>query len=137
MTRTRQETHTEHADPHWVEWLTGIVSALLVMAMLAWIAKEALLQTGEPPDFVVETVATERTAAGQYRVTFDLSNTATTTAAAVTVRGTISEAGTVTETSEITFDYVPAESETSGAMLFRRDPGGKTVDIAVTGYTEP
>lgn len=120
-----------------MEWLTGIVSALLVIAMLVWIGKEALRQTGEPPEFTVNVLAKERTAGGQYRVTFDLSNTATTTAAAVTVRGTVAEAGTIVETSEITFDYVPAESKTSGAMLFRHDPDRNTVDIEVMGYTEP
>ena len=34
MTRSEKGRHRERHDPHWIEWLTGAVSALLIAAML-------------------------------------------------------------------------------------------------------
>jgi uncharacterized protein (TIGR02588 family) len=136
MTRSEQGRHRERHDPHWIEWLTGIVSGLLIAAMLGWLTWEALTRDATPPDLAVTVLTTERTPAG-YRVAFDIYNTATTTAAAVTVVGRLSEGDRVIEENEIVFDYVAAESKSTGAILFRNDPAGRAVDIRPAGYTDP
>ena len=136
MTRSGKGRHRERHDPHWIEWLTGAVSALLIAAMLGWLAWEAFTRDATPPDLAVKVLTTERTAAG-YRVTFDIYNTATTTAAAVTVVGRLTEGEQVIEENEVVFDYVAAESSSNGAILFRNDPAGRTMDIRAIGYTDP
>lgn len=136
MTITARGRHTETQEPHWIEWATGVVSALVVLAMIAWVGWEALRKDGLPPEFSI--AVTGRTPVeGGYRVEFEITNKATTTAAAVVVRGEILDGGDAIEDADVTFDYVPAESKSSGAMLFSRDPGAREVRIRAIGYTDP
>lgn len=136
MTRSERGRHRERHDPHWIEWLTGLVSALLVAGMLGWIGWEAFTREATPPDLSVTVLTTEKTGAGQ-RVTFDIANSGTTTAAAVTVIGRLMEGEKIVEESHVVFDYVAAESKSTGAILFAGDPAGRRVNIRAAGYTGP
>ena len=136
MTKSEQGRHRERQDPHWIEWLTGIVSALLVAAMLGWLTWEAFTRAATPPDLLVTVLTTEKTTAG-HRVAFDIYNIATTTAPAVTLLRQLTAGARVIEENDGTFDYVAAESKSTGAILFQNDPAGHTVDIRPAGYTDP
>lgn len=136
MTKSEKGRHRERQDPHWIEWLTGIVSALLVAAMLGWLTWETFTRKATPPDLVVTVLTTEKTTIG-HRAAFDIYNTATTTAAAVTVVGRLTDGDRVIEENDVTFEYVAAESKSTGAILFQNDPAGHTVDIRPAGYTAP
>ncbi|AOF88289.1 TIGR02588 family protein [Sinorhizobium sp. RAC02] len=136
MTKSEQGRHRERHDPHWIEWLTGIVSALLVAGLLGWIGWEAFTREATPPDLTIAVLTTEKTGAG-YRVAFDIRNAATTTAASVTVIGRLMDGDRVVEENHVVFDYVAAESKATGAILFRNAPMGRTVDIRAAGYTDP
>ncbi|SMC59020.1 TIGR02588 family protein [Rhizobium sp. RU36D] len=136
MTTTTKGRHTEGDQPHWVEWVTGIISAALVLFILSWIAVEAFTHTAEPPELEVAEVSEGATASG-YRVTFEISNSSNTTAAAVVVRAELRERGEVVEEAEVTFDYVPAQSLTRGAVLFATDPAGRELTLRAIGFTDP
>ena len=136
MTRSEKGRHRERHDPHWVEWLTGILSAVLVVGMIGWIGWETFARKATPPDLSVTLLSTERTAAG-YRVAFDIVNSATTTAAAVTVVGRLADGDRTIEENHVIFDYVAAESNSTGAILFENDPAGHTLVIRPAGYTDP
>ncbi|MEQ1406811.1 TIGR02588 family protein [Neorhizobium sp. Rsf11] len=136
MTITAHGRHTETQEPHWIEWATGMISALVVLAMITWVGWEALRKDGLPPEFSI--AVTRRTLVeGGYRVEFEITNKATTTAAAVMVRGEILDGGEMIEDADVTFDYVPAESNASGAILFSQDPGAREVRVRAIGYTDP
>ena len=136
MTRSEKGRHHERHDPHWIEWLTGILSAVLVAGMIGWIGWETFTREATPPDLSVAILSTERTSAG-YRVAFDIVNSATTTAAAVTVVGRLADGGRTIEENQVIFDYVAAESKSTGAILFENDPAGHTLVIRPAGYTDP
>ena len=136
MTRTEQGRHHEPHDPHWIEWLTGIISALLIAALLGWLGWEAFTRSATPPDLSISVLATEKAKAG-HRVTFDIYNSATTTAAAVTVIGRLMDGDRVIEENHVIFDYVAAESKATGAILFEADPEGRAMRIRPAGYTDP
>jgi uncharacterized protein (TIGR02588 family) len=136
MTKSQNNSHTESAKPHWIEWATGIVCGVLVILMIGWVGKEAWRHTDAPPDLGINILKTEKTAGG-FRVEFEIRNRAMATAAAVTVHGAIVENGNAVEEGDVTFDYVPAESKSTGAMLFKTDPAGKTLSIVPTGYVDP
>lgn len=136
MTRSGTGRHRERHDPHWIEWLTGLVSAVLIAGMLCWIGWEAVTRKATPPDLSITVLATEPTSAG-HRVAFDIYNSATTTAASVTVIGRLTEGDRIIEENQVTFDYVAAESKSTGAILFRNDPSGRGLDIRAAGYTDP
>lgn len=136
MTRSGQGHHRERHDPHWVEWLTGLFSAALIASLLGWVGWEAVTREATPPDLSVTILTTEKTSGG-YRVAFDIYNTATTTAAAVTVVGRLRDADEVIEENHVIFDYVAAESKSTGAILFAHDPAGQALEIRPAGYTDP
>lgn len=136
MTRSRQGRHRERHDPHWVEWLTGLVSTLLVAGMLGWIGWEAFMRKATPPDLSITVLTTEKTAVG-HRIAFDIANSGTTTAASVTVIGRLAEGEKVVEENHVVFDYVAAESKSTGAILFASDLAGRRVELHAAGYTDP
>jgi len=136
MTRSGPRRHRERHDPHWIEWLTGLLSAILIAGMLSWVGWEAATRKATPPDLSVRVLATEATPGG-HRVAFDIYNSATTTAASVTVIGRLTEGDRIVEENHVTFDYVAAESKSTGAILFRNDPAGRGLDIRAAGYTDP
>ncbi|CDZ26714.1 TIGR02588 family protein [Neorhizobium galegae bv. officinalis] len=136
MTTTANKRHTEAKEPHWIEWATGMVSALVVVATITWVAYQAWTQEKMRPDFSIA-ITERRQTEGGYRVAFDIANKATATAAAVTVRGEILDGGNIVEDADVTFDYVPAESKSSGAILFSQDPGARELRIRAVGYIDP
>ncbi|MCJ8148602.1 TIGR02588 family protein [Shinella sedimenti] len=136
MTKSENGRRRERQDAHWIEWLTGIVSALLVAALFGWLGWEALMRPTTPPDLSIHVVSTEPSSGG-YRLAFDISNAGTTTAAAVTVIGRLIKDGQVIEESPIVFDYVAAQSRTQGAIFFRNDPAASEMVIRPAGYTSP
>lgn len=136
MTTTSKNRHTEAQQAHWLEWLTGAVSAILILGMIGWVAGEAILQEETPPSFrsrVLTTTAVE----GGHRVKFEILNQGTSTAAAVVVRAELMEAGRPVETAEVTFDYVPAKSRAMGGVMFSQDMGGRDIRLLAVGYTDP
>lgn len=124
-------SNTESASPHWIEWFTGIVSALLVVALLAAIGWDILRYRPDEPAFRLKAVSVEPVE-DRYRVRFTVHNTSMATAAKVHVRGTLSG-----ESADVMFDYVAAESGEKGTLFFRGDPLAGGLDLAVIGYVEP
>ncbi|MGV8938790.1 MAG: TIGR02588 family protein [Allorhizobium sp.] len=136
MTRTKSGANTEGKDAHWIEWLTGVTSTVLVITLIGWIGFEAATRSPTPPQLSANVLATEKLATG-YRVEFEVRNDANTTAAGVVVRGEIRENGNAVEDAEITFDYVPAKSQASGFLMFETDPTGRDMSIRPIGFTDP
>ena len=128
--------HTEADDPHWMEWVTGLVSALLIATLIGYVGWNALTEELKPPEFAIEATGMERVTGG-YRITFDIENRANSTAAAVIVRGELLQGEESVETVDVTFDYVPGESQSSGAILFTTDPGSARLTLRAVGYTDP
>ncbi len=136
MTEISRRRHSEKPDPHWIEWATGIVSAVLVAAMLGWVGYEALTDKDGPPEFRIAITGTGPVSGG-HRVEFDITNLATRTAATVNVRGEILDGDRTVEDAEVVIDYVPAQSKSSGALIFREDTGGREVRMRAVGYSDP
>jgi uncharacterized protein (TIGR02588 family) len=136
MSPSHHPHHTEADNPHWMEWLTGFVSAALIATLIGYVGWNALTERMEPPEFAIEATGMERMTGG-YRITFDIENRANTTAAAVVVRGELVRGEESVETVDVTFDYVPGESQSSGAILFTTDPGSAQLTLRAIGYTDP
>ncbi len=136
VAKAAKTPNTERLKPHWIEWLTGAVSSLLILAIIGWISYEAVNSTDTPAELRVDIVAIEKTSAG-WRVLFDLSNSGETTAASVEVRGTVADRGRLIEEAAVTFDYVAARSLAHGALIFSQDPNNHDFNIRAVGFTEP
>jgi uncharacterized protein (TIGR02588 family) len=123
-------------EAHWIEWLTGAVSGLVVIALIGWIAWYA---PGEHEGMPALNVELGEIAAmdGGHRVSFTVVNSGRRTAAAVPVTARLMNGADIVEEREVTFDYVPALSSATGALLFSNDPAGHRLDIRASGYEDP
>jgi uncharacterized protein (TIGR02588 family) len=136
ITSRKDHSHREQQTPGPVEWLSGLISAVLIIFLIAWMAREAFLEDTPPPQLEIEIKGIEK--AGRYfRVDFELENRSASTAAAVHVQGTLRREGAEPEISEVTFDYAPAQSRTAGGLMFEADPAAGSLTIRPTGFTEP
>lgn len=136
MSPSRHPLHTEADDPHWMEWLTGLISLILIALLIGYVSWSAMTEQMEPPEFAIEATGMEHVPGG-YRITFDIENRANSTAAAVTVRGELKRGEESVESVDVTFDYVPGQSQSSGAILFLTDPGSARLTLRAIGYTDP
>lgn len=136
MTTSKSGRHTEHDQPHWIEWVAGMLSLVLILGIIGWVGYEAVTRTDEPPALSVTLIGTESGPSG-HRVTFEVENGSTATAAAVVLHGEITDNGEIVEEAEVTFDYVPSQSKAGGALMFQTDPTGKQITIRPVGFTDP
>lgn len=136
MTGKSQTGSPETQNPHWVEWLTGLASSLIVFSILCWVGFEALTQKAEPPDLAVVINGDSQTEAGRH-VEFRIVNRSDRTAATVSVRGEAMQEGRAVETHEVILDYVPAQSSARGAFIFSSNLAGLQIRIRPGSYAAP
>lgn len=133
MARSKQ---TVTRDAHWIEWMTGAISGLIVLAMTAWIAYHAVTDAGGKPELSIAVLESKAVAKG-YEITLTVDNRGNRTAAAVPVTGELVDDGTQIETHTIVFDYVPTRSSVTGAILFEADPSAHELHLRIDGYADP
>ncbi|TPP11449.1 TIGR02588 family protein [Rhizobium glycinendophyticum] len=126
----------EQLRPHWIEWLTGLVSLAAICAVIGWLAVDIWTTDDRQPELVARVVSAEKVATG-FQVVFELRNRATLAAAGVEVRAQLSQQARLVEEAEVTFDYVAAGSTARGAVIFENDPARLALSIRAVGFTEP
>lgn len=135
-TATGQDIIKGTASGDAVEWLLGAISAVAVAALIGFLLHHALASPSLEPEIEV-TAGRIGQRGGTYYVDFRALNRGKTTAAAVTVEGTLTDGQRTVETSEVTFDYLPAQSEQQGALAFQSDPESHRLELTVKGYRDP
>jgi len=136
MTKTTADANIETNKPHWIEWVTGLVSAAVVIAVIIWIGKDALMDRDTSPDLEADVVLVEARSGG-FQVLFEIRNRSSQTASQVAVRGEVLENSKTVETTETVVDYVPGHSRANGGLVFQSDPHGKTISIKAVSFSEP
>ncbi|KXG87232.1 hypothetical protein [Agrobacterium bohemicum] len=135
MTKTIGDKNLEAQNPHWLEWLTGLVSAVIVLAVVGWIAKDAFRDQDTTPDLGATVVTTEQRS-NKFQVLFEVSNGASATASQVTVHGEILDGSDIVEKASTILDYVPGKSKARGGLIFKNDPTGRII-LNVSAFNEP
>jgi uncharacterized protein (TIGR02588 family) len=123
--------------PFW-EKMVGVLGLLIVLGVLGFLIYEAT-QPQTEPEIVAELQAVTPQAGG-YLVAFAASNQGRKTAAAVAVEGALYDpAGgpEPVETAEITFDYIPDQSDRTGSFVFAHDPRQYELRLHVKGFIDP
>lgn len=136
MTRPTLEQQAENFRTHRIEWLTGLVSTLIVLAITGWIVFEAATTADRPPELSAHVLAIDPLTSG-WRVMIEIRNEGDQAAAAVAVKATLLNGETTIEDAETTFDYVAAGSTSQGGLIFANDPTRHRLHIRPSGYTEP
>lgn len=133
---SREEQRARADRPAVLQWIVAGLSGLLVLAVLAFTIRESMVDPGTPPVIVVR-VEKIVAVSGGYRVEFRARNRGHTTAAGVTVEGSLARNSGEPEKSEATLDYVPARGERKGGLFFTNDPRGRPLSVRARGYDVP
>ncbi|HET8675260.1 MAG TPA: TIGR02588 family protein [Blastocatellia bacterium] len=115
------------------EWVSLVISLLLLGAVVGVVIKLWVSETKEPAQFKIE-VGAARNDAGQYYLPFTLTNEGDQTAAEVMVEGRINAADNE-ETSSTTFDFIPGHARQEGVLIFSGDPA--TAQLRVASFQRP
>lgn len=114
----------------WIAAFCGLTASLGAIGYLTW---EGLQPDSGPPVLVAK-VHGVTAAAGGYVATIEVDNQSRTTASAVVVEGALDDGS---ETSDLTFDYVPGLGGREGSMTFRTDPRRAGLTLSVKGQVTP
>ena len=135
--KSEETKATPQATPFW-EKAVGVVGLLIVLAVVGFLLYEAL-QPQTAADIVAE-VKTVTPQAGGYLVDFEASNHGRQTAASVTIEGALydrAQGDQPVETADVTFDYIPDQSDRRGSFVFEHDPRQYEVRLQVKGFMDP
>ena len=114
--------------PARLEWAMGGLGLLLVLAVLAVIAFEAV--GAREPARLEARLAEIRPAGARWLAEVEVRNLGGETAAAVEVEGRLGDA-----TAHATIDYVPAHGEDRVTLAFDADP--RAAEVSVSGWSKP
>ena len=113
-----------------LEWAAAAAGALIALALLLAIGREAVLGKGDAvPMLSAEVIGVHATPHGHV-VEVRVSNASSRTGAAVTIEG---RAGG--ETRQATIDYVPGRSQAEAGLIFSERPHG--LKVGVVSYEVP
>lgn len=126
--RPRGRTRRGH-DP--VETAATIVSGVLILAIVAFLAREAV--RGDAPAAFEVRVGAPRAATDGHHVAITVRNTGGRAAAEVRV---VVEDGPGARAGELTLDWLPARSTHTGWLVLRAPPRG-TLAARVESYLPP
>jgi uncharacterized protein (TIGR02588 family) len=115
-----------------VEWIVGAASALLVVALVAFLTYEALFAGDQPPDLTAEVISLQNNSSGTS-VMVRVTNHGDQAAAAVVVTASLQGA----ERKTIQLDYVSGKASQMGAFQFASAVSGREFRVEVEGYAEP
>ena len=115
--------------PAALEWLMGGLGLLLVLAVLAIVAFEAV-GPREPPRIEAR-LGEIRRSGSVWLAEIEVRNLGDETAAGVEIEGRVGD-----RTAGATLDYVPAHGRERVTLSFDADPRG-AVDLSVPGWSEP
>ncbi|MGF9565971.1 hypothetical protein [Neorhizobium sp. JUb45] len=136
MTKISNDKNIEPGAPHWIEWITGAVSGIIVLVVIVWIGKDGVMDRDTSPNLHGNVVRTEERSDG-FQVLFEIHNDSSATASQVKIRGELRERALVLESSETVLDFVPGHSKVGGGLIFQQNPAGKDLKVRATAFDEP
>lgn len=119
-----------------LEWVVAAASALLVAAATGYLLWDERQGPQSGPVIVVEVDSIVRAGAG-YRVDFRARNEGSVTVAGLVVEGEVRDRAGEAETSQATFDYLPARGTREGGLFFSHDPREGGLAVRPLGYELP
>jgi uncharacterized protein (TIGR02588 family) len=119
-----------------LEWIVASLGLALVVATLSFMGYRAYTRDGAAPFISIRVDAVEQMQ-DRFLVVIAAANVGQVTAADVKVEGRLERGTEVVEVSEMTYRYLPPDSERRGGLFFTRDPALYTLVIAAKGYEKP
>lgn len=114
-----------------LEWTIGAASALLVLALLGFLAYEAVVSGSGLAELDVE-LGEPRLVSGMTYQPVSVHNRGRRTVADVQVEGTRGE-----QASSVTLSYIGRGSHADAVLIFPGAAAGTDIEVEVKGYIEP
>lgn len=118
-----------------LEWIIGLAGAAVVVASVGFLIAQGLRTEPPHPRLDVHVLEVERQPNG-YLAVLRIANRGGATAQNAVVSGRL-ETPDGPETSEVTIDYVPANSFRRAGLFFRADPRKYALELRAEGYQSP
>jgi uncharacterized protein (TIGR02588 family) len=118
------------------EYVAGALGGLLVLALVAFLAYQALGVRETGPEVSVVVTGVEQDGAG-WTVRYEAVNSGGQTAEAVQIGGTLVRDGRQVGEASSSIAYLPPHSSRAGALVFSTDPGRGELRVGVVGYRWP
>lgn len=129
----------KHSSPNSrpiAEWVVGILSAITVCALIAFLAYEALFGDAQPPKLTAMIDSVEQVEGGTL-VVVAVANAGDQAAAEVVVAASAMD-GPDAPGKQLRFDYVAAHAVRRGAFVVEGLPAEtRNLRLHVLGYVEP
>lgn len=119
-----------------LEWIFAISGLVLVTLMLTFIGMNAAKNDRSPPNVSIKTLSVVPNGSG-FLVLFQADNKGGSTAAALTIEGVLMDGEKEVASSNVTFDYLPAQSFRNGGLFFEKDPSRYKMELRPLGFQEP
>lgn len=119
-----------------LEWSVFVASAIVVVAVLAYLGWSAIHDQQTPPDLRIFT-GTAIAAADTYRLPIVVRNDGQSTAESVRIEVVLLRGKEEVERAELELPFVPRQSEREAWVTFRRDPRCCTLQSRAVGYETP
>ena len=118
-----------------LEWAVAGLGLVLLTFTVGFMLFRAFSGGDAPPQVTLRVLETKRSGDG-FLVRIAAHNTGDEAAAELGVEGTVTRNGSTVETSETTFDFLPADSVREGGLFFSEDPRG-ALALRAVGFREP
>jgi uncharacterized protein (TIGR02588 family) len=135
MPSRRETSRPDHSVPR-LEWIAAGFGLLLVTVTISFMLYQAFGGEAHPPSIDLKVESIQQVVNGHV-VVFKAVNVGQTTAAEVTIEGTLHDRGASVETTQTTFQYLPPRSERQAGLFFVRDPQKFKLEIRPKGYRAP
>lgn len=119
------------------EWLTFIVSTLILFTLIGLILFDWRVNQNRPPAFRVELIDSIRVTEGRYYVPFAITNTGGRIARTVQVTAALYLANGDEESGEQQIDFLSGNERKRGSFVFGHDPQSGELVIRVASFRQP
>ena len=137
--KKKEESAKENSPqetPSVLEWIVAGIGVLLVAGAIGFLIYRGATKADTPPNIKID-VESVVPAAEKYLVNFRISNTGAGVAAALTIEGELKSGEKSEETSDVTFTYLPSQSERRGGLFFTKNPNDYELKLRAKGYEKP
>lgn len=124
----------ERRSVHIVELVVGVVSGILLVAVLAFLGYQAVTYRDAPPALRTHVAPLGDTDGPPHVLEVEVRNTGGQTAQAVQITGELTRDDRQVEQASATVRYIPPNSHREVALLFDTDPETATISVNVAGY---
>ncbi|MEL6489684.1 MAG: TIGR02588 family protein [Cyanobacteria bacterium J06621_3] len=129
--------HSPSAGRSLAEWVTLLLSTLLLLSLVGLVLYDWQLSKNLPPAFQVEITEATRLTEGQYYVPFTLKNTGGRIARTVQVVAELQLPDGNDETGEQEFDFLSGNERKKGGFVFEHNPQSGSLVVRVASFGLP